>query len=153
MARFDDARASLAERTDAWIYRLEYLEATAAMLKERKDRAHEAQKAREAAHKAAKEYLKYLIESKPGVPFKGTEGSLALQRNPEAVKYAFTRDDKTFYATVHPHTLEMFPSLRSYVTTASVMFVDGAKVKADLRLGMQLDFATLETGSHVRVRS
>ena len=152
IARFDDASLAVADKTDKWISYLDSLKAMSAALKERKDRAAKAQKSVEALQARLKDYLKGVLSTNPGIPFKGSEGSLALQKNPESVRYAFTREERTVYSVVHPNTLAMFNGLGAYVTEIRSLVVDGAKVKADLQAGMQLDFATLERGDHVRIR-
>lgn len=153
VARFDDASLAVSAKTDNWIWYLDTLKFMIAGLKERKDRATKAQKSAEALNARLREFLRGILQSNPGVPFKGNDGSLALQKNPESVSYAFDTESKTFYSIVPPATLTMFPDLRPYASGVTVILIDGARVKADLKAGKALDFAKLETGSHVRIRS
>ncbi len=152
IARFDDASLAVADKCDRWIGYLDSLKAMSAALKERKDRAAKAQKSVDALQARLKDYLKGVLATNPGVPFKGSEGSLALQKNPESVRYAFTRDERTIYAVVPQATLEMFSDLHNYVTAITSLVVDSVKVKEALKSGVILDFATLERGEHVRIK-
>ncbi len=152
MARFDDAKLALSDKADRWINYLDMLKGMAETLKERKDRAAKAQKTAEALQKRLREYVKFVIEQNPGIPFVGTEGRITLQNKAEGVAYAFAIPDKTFYRVCDKTSLELEPSLLPYIQVSSVMTVDHDKVKADLKAGMQLRFATLTRGSSIRIR-
>lgn len=152
MARFDDASLAVAGKVSGWIYYLDALKAFGLALKERKERATKQLKASENLQARLREYLKGIIIANPGVPFESSEGKLCLQDNPESVSYSFTTENKTFYSTVPAATLAMFPQLRSYLTGVTILVIDGPKVKADLKVGKQLDFATLVRGQHLRIR-
>lgn len=151
IARFDDARLAIAERTDGWIRRLEAAKFMVEALKERKERVVKAHKALEALHARMKDYLKHIMIANP-VPFKGTEGTLYLHRNAQAVCYAFQFEDKTFYRTVDRALISMEPSISPYVKEVVIYLLDSEKVKADLKAGIDLTWAQLHQDSHVRTK-
>ncbi len=150
--RFDDARLALADKTDRWIGYLDAIKHLEAAAKERKDRAGNAQKTFAALNKRLRDYIQFVIESSPGVPLKGSEGSLALQKNPESVKIDFDGVDKTFYRVIDPTLLKLEPTLNEYVKTITCYVIDNDRLKADLKAGKTLSWARLERGSHVRIR-
>lgn len=150
--RFDDAKLALSAKTDRWILYIDALKHMTTSLKDRKERAAKALKSVEALQTRLKEYVKFVIEQNPDVPFRGEEGSLYLHGNPESVRYSFDFEDKTFYRCVHSEVLAMEPSIVPYVKAGTVWIIDGDKVKADLKAGMKLSFASLERGKHVRVK-
>ncbi len=152
IARFDDAKLGLEVKVDGWIKYLEMIKVMAGAAKERKERSAKAQKTLENLERRLKEYVKSLIEATPGVPFKSPAGTLAVQRNPEAVKYTFDFPDKTFYRTVDAALVDMEPSLNAFVKSFQVLVIDGEKVKEALKSGVDLPWATLDRGSHLRIR-
>lgn len=150
--RFDDARLAVSEKTDRWIMLLDTLKGMDATLRERRDRAAKALKTAENVHDRLKEYLRYVLTANPGVPFKGSDGTLYLHNNAESVKYTIAFEDKTLRNCVDRALVDMEASIRPYVKTFEVAVLDGAKVKADLKAGMKLPWAELHRGAHVRVK-
>lgn len=150
--RFDDARLAIAERADRWIFTLDGMKALVAALEERKERAVKAHRTAVNLQARLREYLRFVVASNPGVPFKGDEGTIYLANNAESVDYTIAFEDKTYRNVVDRALVDMEASIRPYVKTFEVAVLDGAKVKADLKAGMVLPWAKLTRGSHIRVK-
>lgn len=150
--RFNGASLALADKVDGWIGFLDALKVSLAEAKERKERADNARRAFEAMNKRLRDYLKFVMETHPNTPFKGSEGSLALQRNPESVEIDFTTVDKTIYKAIDSSLLTLEPSLNNYVKAITAYVIDTERLKADLKAGVELSWARLTRGHHVRIR-
>ena len=152
LARFNDAKLALSHKVDNWIGYLDSIKNMVETLKERKERVTRAYKVADGLQKRLREYLKFVMQASPSLPYKGEEGSLYLHGSPESVKYAFEFTDQTFYKIVDPTILQLEPSINDYVKVTTCYLIDGVKVKKDLKAGIKISWAELTKDSHVRVR-
>ncbi len=77
----DDMKASIGERTDAWIARLDAAEMLMEANAKRAARAVAEKQRNEALVDRIKAYLLWLVDTNPGVLFKGETGKLTTQKN------------------------------------------------------------------------
>jgi hypothetical protein len=152
MARFEFANLALQAKCERWIG---YRDAIDGMITALEAKAKRSQAAVRGA-KALKTYLdngmKFVIESNPNLTFKGESGTLYLHGQAPAVRYAFKFEDKTVYRTVEPIVAQMEPSVVPYLKDVTYQVIDSEKLKADLKAGITLNWASLEAGKHVRIK-
>lgn len=153
LTRFEGAQLELAQKVDRYIALLEAGKFLAEALKEREQRMRQARKGAERLTEKLKEMAKFVMESTGRRALPGAElGTLALHKNPESVHVDFDVQDKTVYRCLDAALLTMEPSLLTYVKTFMFHSIDLEKLKADLKSGMEVPWARLASGSHVRIR-
>jgi hypothetical protein len=122
-------------------------------LKEHRDRVAKAVKSAERFQERLKGYVKFVMQTFPDVPYKGTSGRLALQNNPESLKIDFETKDVTFYKAIDRALVGLEPSLNTYIREVVVCILDNDKIKADLKGGVEIPWARFERDQHVRIRT
>lgn len=152
IARFAEAQTGMAAKVDSWIGMLDAVKSRIALLKEMRERVTRAVKAAENLDKGFKGYIKYNLQNKPDIPFKGESGSFYLHRNPKSVKVDFEFSDKTVYKTIDPALVSLEPTINPYIKEIRFVVLDNEKLKADLEAGMKLSWARIEQDSHIRVK-
>lgn len=152
LTRFEAGRNSVAEKVDGWILYLDSLKGMQAALKERHERVRDALKKTEALQKRLREYVAFQLASHPSVPFKGTEGSLYLRKNPGALKISYDLPDKTVYGVVPHEIVGREPSMLPYLDSIEFVILNKEKLKADIEAGMVFPWAKIEQGAHVRIK-
>jgi hypothetical protein len=138
---FEDQRLTLAEAVDRRIVVDKLFKGAVAQAKATRDEWTKRYGELEAAHERFKERTKEVVASRPDIPFEGTIGRIAIQRNSSA-KLVFT-DPNT-----RPQDV---PGRFTRVTVTEE--IDEAAIRAALEAGEELTFARLETGTHVRFRA
>ncbi len=151
--RFETAELALAEKCDRWIGLLDAVKSRSELLKEHKERVQKAIKATDGVQERLKSYLKHTMQAFPDLPYKGSSGRLALQKNPESLKIHFETKDVTVYRTLEKSMLSLEPGLNAYVKEITLYVIETDKLKADLKAGMKMYWAELTQDSHVRVRA
>lgn len=140
-----------AEKIDGWIGYRDRSKFFLAEIEERKNRFIKAYSAAKNAVKRIDQRIKYHLETdKSGLAFKGKEmGVMYLQKS--APSLACMVPTKT--VSVKSITDDFFLDVcKDYLTPHTYMVLDTAKVKRDLKAGVELSWATLEQSNHVRVR-
>ena len=151
--RLSSATGDLVTKIDRYIGMIDAVKSRVSLLKEQRDRIVAAVKTAESFDKQLKNYVKYVIQQMPNIPYKGSTGSLYLHKNPKSVKVDFAFPDKTVYAVVDAAALQLEPSLIGYVKSVSLNVMDRERLKADLEAGMLLPWARIVTDEcHVRVK-
>lgn len=139
-------------KIDNWISYIDNTKQIVATLKERRDRFQKAYKAAQSLQQRLKERIKYHIkEDKTGMKFSGKElGTLYLHKNPKSVAHLVPLTEKTLYNVISdPYYLDV---CKEYTIEISMVCLDLKRVKEDLLAGRELSWATIEQGSHVRVK-
>lgn len=150
--KFMNVELAHTEKCDAWIYNLDQVKSRIAFLKERKKRIEQGYKFAQNLEIRMKEYVKYQIENND-IPFKGTEGVIKLQASPKKVDHNITVENKTVYNAVDISIADLIPDCQEYLKSHTYYSIDLAKIKADLKSGKELSFASLSKGTHVRIRA
>ncbi len=162
LERFSRAQLAVSERTDAWIQYLDAAKVLVAAGKDKRDRVERAYRAAQNLEKGLRRYLRFQLEAHPDVPFKGSLGSLRVQKNPEALRVDHeARDgetaaeisirDVTVRGVIHDRLFDLDPSLRGYAKEVTFTVLDREKLKGDLQAGLKLPWARLERGTHIRI--
>lgn len=139
------------EKIDAWIAVRDRL---TSYLQEKKAQKERAVKAYEHAGNALKTFnnrLKYHMENdKTSKLFVGTTGTVTLQNSPKKLDHSISVQPVSLNSIVND---EFDADLcQDYLTEQTYMVLDTAKLKKDLQSGVEVPWAKLEQGKHVRVR-
>lgn len=139
------------EKIDAWIAVRDRLTSFLQEKKAQKDRAVKACTHAENALKTFNNRLKYHMENdQTGKPFTGTTGTIALQNSPKKLAHSISVQPVSLNSIVND---EFDADLcQDYLTEQTYMVLDTARLKKDLQAGVEIPWAKLEQGKHVRVR-
>lgn len=140
------------EKIDGWIGYRDHAKHFVAELKERRDRFQKAYRAAKNVEKRLNERIKYHLENdQTGVPFKGADlGTLYLAKSPKSVAHLAPCEDKQVYGVItDPFYLNV---CEPYLKEVTFKVLDKKKVREDLEAGVELSWATIEQGKHVRVK-
>jgi hypothetical protein len=88
-----------------------------------------------------------LVESSPDLPFAGQLGRLAVQKSgTPALVLSFGEKELT------PDLIEFYGIDQKYIREKTTYAIDAGAVKAALQAGEEIDWASLETRPHLRIR-
>ena len=151
--QFMALRKKREEKIDGWIGYRDRAKHYIAELKERRDRFQKAYKAAQSVAKQIDERIRYYLENdNTGLAFKGQEmGTLYLQKNSQkSLAHLVPVENVNVYNVVKD---DHFKSIcKNYLKDITLRVLDSSKVKADIERGVELPWATVEQGQHVRVK-
>lgn len=145
-AVFQETKLDLADAVDRRVAFDTWIQGAIKTAKEARDVYAERARKLTAAHEAFKKNTQDIIQAHPDLPYQGSLGRLAVQASAPSLKLAFGGKDLT------PDMIQMFGIDEKYVKSEIVYTLDTAAVKAALQSGETIPWATLETGSHLRIR-
>jgi hypothetical protein len=153
LAMFEETGKALSDSVDRRQAFAEALKAAIATAKEHKKSVDSYQKQLERAQTRLKEITKEIMELHPDLPYKNSLGKkLAIVRNSKpSVKYDFELTYKSV-RNIMPDGCGPFneAEIVEYVKTVEVLTLDTGKVLADLEAGVELPWASLIQGTHLR---
>lgn len=140
------------KKIDGWIGYRDRAKHFVAELKERRDRFQTAYKTGQSLQKYLDQRIKYHMENdKTGLVFKGKElGTLSLVNNQKAVAHIVPLESVRFDNVVKDDFYKQVCA--DYLKEVTFRVLDKAKVKVDLLSGIELSWAKLEQGKHIRVK-
>lgn len=146
---FDEVSLSLSNKVDNWISYLEFVDSQHARIKQKVDKLRQTLASIDNHRTSLKSYLLHTVKSHPNLPFKGEEGKLVARRNStKGVDYKIHFHPRLFERIIQAET-EDIPD--SYVTTHTIRVVNHEAVKDALEKGVELSWATLVQGEHLRI--
>lgn len=107
----------------------------------------------DAAMKQMKESVKGLMEQEPGLKLEGEVGRMRLQANAEGLHLNFTTKPKTIYGAVSEEDIFYCGIPAVYLDKTVTYKLKTDEIRADLKAGMELKWARLERGQHVRIEA
>ena len=91
------------------------------------------------------------VEALPGVELRGSSGKKLHTSSTTSLKLSFDiRESRTFTNVIDPDTASFLNIPEKYINRVSCLTLDTEAVKSDLKLGIKLDWARLETTRFVR---
>lgn len=148
---FTQARDTLMEAVDRRIKYIKYTESQVRLAKEMRDEWSDRAQRLEKALEYIKDDTKAVIKENPGIPFRGSLGSVKIYKNatpslriePDSLKLAKQTHEIVEYAgTLAP---------MEYVEMKEVRVLNKEKLKNDLKAGKEIPGISLEQGDHVRI--
>lgn len=124
------------------------LKAQIATAKEMKDSWTHRQKVLESVKESHSGYMLAAIASSGGLPFKGTQGEIRAQASPPSMDLTIKTDRRSF-ETITAQDAEQIPL--KYVTETTLLSLNKDAIREDLQNGVELSFAKLTRGRHIRI--
>lgn len=146
VAQFQEAKLDLVEAIDRRVAFFRYLQGQIAAAKAARDAWQDDYKRLQAIEEKFKEKTKELVEAHPDLPKEGTIGKLAVQANPPSVKLTF--EDRKLTR----HVIDFFGVDEKYIKTETTYTLNAKLVADDLKAGVELPWARLEQGTHIRFK-
>lgn len=148
---FDRARETLQESVDKRIKYVKYAETQLRLAKEMRDEWATRAQRFEKALEYIKDNTKEVIKANPGIPFRGSLGSVKVCKN--SVPSLRIDPDCVILAK---HTQELVEYMgviapEEYIENIEIRVLNKEKLKADLKAGKEVPGITLEHGDHVRI--
>jgi len=148
LAQFSNARLDLATGVDFTVGMLRFLEGNVQACKAARDAYIARANQLEQMAKAWKEATIGVMQKNPDLPYAGTLGRLAIQKNPPSLKLTF--ETQSCSTTITDETLLAVGISPKYVQPVYKLLTD--VVKADLKAGIQIPWASTDQGNHLRIR-
>jgi len=152
LSTFGELKLELAEAVDRRIYFLQFLESQIEHVEKMEKAWKERRRILENLNERIKESTKTTIIANDGsMKLKGTTGELAVQKSPPSVEYAFDFSKKSF-DIVTDDIVSKHKIPAKYLQHLELLQINKSAVREDLQAGIELGFAKLNRGSHVRVK-
>ncbi len=145
VAVFKDSELDLADATDRRIAFDTWIQGSIETAKKARDAYAERARKLTVAHEAFKTNTLSILEAYPELPYKGQLGRLASQASPPAMKLTISSD-------LTQEVIEQFKIEPRFVKIITRLVLDSAAVKTALQAGEVFPWASLETGTHLRIR-
>lgn len=142
------------EKIDGWIAYHDHVKYLVEELKERKERFVKAYNTARRIKERINERIVYHIENdKTGIPFRGSElGTMYLANNSQpSFKHTLMVEKKEVYEAVNP-VEALDDRVAPFLKDITFKVVDKEKAKAQLAAGVEIPWAKMERGKHVRVK-
>ena len=146
--RFVDAKLEHSKKVGAYISVIETLKHTEEFYKKKAEYFQKRAKSYERLEKGIKERLLYAVKTHPSLPWNSDDGRrLSLRDNPESLKLNFALDKRSLSNILT--TIDDIPF--EFVDVSSFHQLNVERVKAYLKAGNTLSWATLDRGKHLRI--
>lgn len=147
VAVFNETKLELAEAIDRRIAFDHWIEGAINAANSARDQWADRAKKLRATREVFKANTQAIIESNPDLPYQGTLGRLAVQRNGQpALKLTFGDKELT------PELIGFYNIDPRFIRTTTTYAIDAATVKAAIAAGEKIEWAELETRQHLRIR-
>ena len=152
MSTFGELKLELAEAVDRRIYFLQFLESQIEHVEKMEKAWRERRRVLDNLNERIKESTKATIIAQEGnMKLKGTTGELAVQKSPPAVQYSFESFKKS-YDVITDDMVSKYEIPAKYLQPVELLQLNKVAVREDLQAGVELSFAKLVRGNHIRIR-
>lgn len=152
LSRFSSARSDLVASVDRRICFLRFCEDAISGAKRARDAYVERARQLERMVEALKTKTMQAMKENEDVPFVGSLGRFAVQKNPAALKLAFEAKSVSLSRVIAEEDISQHGIEERFIKTVTAYQLDADAVKTALKAGQEFPWATLEQGESLRIK-
>lgn len=152
LSRFSSARSDLVASVDRRICFLRFCEDAISGAKRARDAYVERARQLERMVEALKTKTMQAMKENEDVPFVGSLGRFAVQKNPAALKLGFEAKSMSVSRVVSAEDVTKHKIDKKFLKTVIEFQLDADAVKTALKAGQEFPWATLEQGESLRIK-